>query len=466
MFGFHTPVRKNSVETNSSPDNNAMAGPSCKTPEKPVSKVRRSIGELEAKTTKTTTRAKPKSPPTKDTTIMTGEMRKTPMEKSKIKDRVAEATAWADKAKQALAASRNTKTEIKNDITQAIDKLVALVKEAASVKGQNKQDTKDEQDRPKETTNKNTSIDKELIAKLEEHARLIEENNKKMEELKGSLEKSNEEQSRQTYANIAATALRRPLPEQAALHSVVITSKNETESGEEVLNRVRKAMNAKDGEISIERVRKAKDRKIIIGCKSEEDRQKVKDRLKRADNNLTIQETKNKDPMIMLKNVLTYNDDEVILAALRSQNRNMLKDLEGKDQKMEVAYKRRTRNPHTSHIVLRVSPAVWRRLVDAGAVHIDLQRVRVVDQSPLVQCSLCLGYGHGKRFCKDKTERCSHCGGPHMRAECSDWLAGSAPTCCNCVHAKSDTVDHNAFSEDCPVRRKWEVIARATVAYC
>ncbi|GBP04183.1 hypothetical protein EVAR_19131_1 [Eumeta japonica] len=36
----------------------------------------------------------------------------------------------------------------------------------------------------------------------------------------------------------------------------------------------------------------------------------------------------------------------------------------------------------------------------------------VWDQSPLVQCSRCLGYGHGKRFAK-KCPRCAHCGGEH-----------------------------------------------------
>ncbi|KAL4702166.1 hypothetical protein ACJJTC_011506 [Scirpophaga incertulas] len=63
----------------------------------------------------------------------------------------------------------------------------------------------------------------------------------------------------------------------------------------------------------------------------------------------------------------------------------------------------------------------------------------------------------------------SHCGGPHLRRECEDWMAGMAPRCCNCASAKKTQAgegEHNAFSSDCPIRRRWEMAARAKIAYC
>lgn len=168
---------------------------------------------------------------------------------------------------------------------------------------------------------------------------------------------------------------------------------------------------------------------------------------------LNVEEIKNKDPLVILLDVLKYNTDEDVLNALRNQNKGIFGDLV--EQRMEIAFKKRTRNPHTHHIVMRVSPKLWRHLTNTETVLIDLQRVRVEDQSLLVQCSLWLGYGHGRRFCTGTVEKCSHCGGPHMKSECAD-----------CVHAKLDKVDHNAFSSVCPIRRKWEMLARATVAYC
>lgn len=202
---------------------------------------------------------------------------------------------------------------------------------------------------------------------------------------------------------------------------------------------------------------------MIVGCKTEEERDRIKAKL-RGTKELNVEEVKNKDPLVIPKDVLIYNSDEDVLNALVNQNKAIVGDTKG--LKMEIAYKKNTRNPHTHHIVMRVSPKIWQGLVDAETVLIDLQRVRVADQSPLVQCSLCLGYGHGRRFCKETIEKCCHCGGPHTKANCADWLAGVAPSCCNCTHSKMDRTDHNSFSQECSIRRKWDALARASIAYC
>lgn len=303
------------------------------------------------------------------------------------------------------------------------------------------------------------AIIRENTEKIEEHKSRMEENSEIMKTLKGSLEK-------QTYAGVAAASTRSQTLVQAALHSVVITAQDDTETGEEVLSRVRRAVNAKEGGVYVEKVRKAKDRKIIVGCKTVEERKKLKDKIVSSGERLNVEDIKNKDPLVILKDVFGYNNDTDILAAIRKQNPSLFKDLDEQGNKLEIAYKKKTRNPHTSHIVMRVSPKLWQRLVEAEAVRVDLQRVRVADQSPLVQCSLCLGYGHSRRFCKETSESCSHCGGHHMRSDCPEWLGGATASCINCKKAKIDRVEHNAFSQDCPIRKKWDALARATVAYC
>ncbi|CAH2106570.1 unnamed protein product [Euphydryas editha] len=59
-----------------------------------------------------------------------------------------------------------------------------------------------------------------------------------------------------------------------------------------------------------------------------------------------------------------------------------------------------------------------------------------------------------------------YCGGPHLKAKCAVWLARSPPFCQNCHRAKFDNVEYNAFSDDYPVRRRWDDLARSSVAYC
>ncbi|KAL4713352.1 hypothetical protein ACJJTC_016820 [Scirpophaga incertulas] len=49
--------------------------------------------------------------------------------------------------------------------------------------------------------------------------------------------------------------------------------------------------------------------------------------------------------------------------------------------------------------------------------------------------------------------------------ECETKKAGTTPKCVNCEEAKTGDSSHNAFSACCPIRRKWDSIARARVAY-
>lgn len=354
-----------------------------------------------------------------------------------------------------------------------MDRLYQLVKEAEKDTNTNKPtETKEP---TKRLEPENLAVDatflvntgpSQIVARLEEHTQLLLANNKMMKELTETMEKQKEILEREkSYASVTATQSSL-LPQRNTLHSVVITSKNEKETGEQVLEKVRKAMDAKEGWVKVERVRKAKDSKVIMGFKTEEERNKVKDRLGKERTDLTVEEVKNKDPLLVLKDVLSVNTDEDIIKAFRNQNRGIFHDLDDKDHRMEIRYRKRARNPHTGHVVVSVSPTIWRRANETGYVHIDLQRIRVEDQSPLMQCTRCLGYGHGKRFCKESTDICSHCGGPHLRTECAEWLAGAEPSCRNCSKAKLDTAEHNAFSPNCPIRQKWDKLARSTVAYC
>lgn len=163
---------------------------------------------------------------------------------------------------------------------------------------------------------------------------------------------------------------------------------------------------------------------------------------------------------------MEYNTNEDILKSLRAQNKQVFKDIKEDDIRMELKYRRKTRNPLTSHIVMKVSPQVWKNVTDTELVHVDMQRVRAMDQSPLIQCSRCLGYGHTRKLCVETIDVCSHCGGPHLRAECQEWHSGAEPNCKNCARAKLEKREHNAFSAECPIKRKWEAIARSATAYC
>lgn len=186
----------------------------------------------------------------------------------------------------------------------------------------------------------------------------------------------------------------------------------------------------------------------------------------RKDNTLKVDEAKNRDPLIVLKNLMSHNTDDDIKSALIDQNTHILHDLSDDIKTATVRYRRRARNPLESHVVLQVSPRLWQRLTEAGRVYIDVQRVRVEDQSPLVQCSICLAYGHGTKLCGEKEQTCHHCGELHLVAECPNKKAGKQQSCINCRRAKNETDSHAVHSSTCLVRMKWDALARTSTAYC
>lgn len=179
-----------------------------------------------------------------------------------------------------------------------------------------------------------------------------------------------------------------------------------------------------------------------------------------------LRKKKNKDPLIILKEVLAINTDEDIIKAIKIQNSWLVGHIQENDWRISVKYRKKCRNPFMNDIVLQVSPKIWQTITEEGKVHIDIQRVVVRDQSPLIQCSRCLQYGHGRKLCKEHEDLCSHCSGPHLRKDCHLWIAGTAPACHNCQLAKKDNNEQNTFDKNCPVRIKWDNLARSSTAYC
>ncbi|CAH2247039.1 jg23895 [Pararge aegeria aegeria] len=164
-----------------------------------------------------------------------------------------------------------------------------------------------------------------------------------------------ESKTRASYAEMAARLEKKKKPtNQQPNHSIIVSSKIEKDTSEDVLHKIREAANAHD--------------------------------------NLKIDDAKNKDPLVIIKNVLTYNSDDDIQVSIKTQNKEALKDIQDEDYRAIVKYRRKARNPHECHVIMQVSPKVWRALTVAERVHIDLQRCQVFDQSPLVQCTRCLGF--------------------------------------------------------------------------
>lgn len=249
-------------------------------------------------------------------------------------------------------------------------------------------------------------------------------------------------------------------------HTVIISSNSPDDTGDDVIIKLKNTLNAKDDGLQIDQVRKVRNQKVLVSTSRKEDFEKIKIKIQ-ENKKLKLQETNNKNPLVLLRNVFKYITNEVIEEAIIKQNVNMVKGLNAEELiQTKIKYRRTARNPLQDNIILEVHPKLWQNLMASQKLFIDIQRVAVEDKSPLIQCTRCLGYGHGRGICSETKDRCSHCGQEHLRMKCPEFSEGKKANCINCSRAGLRELGHDAFSDDCPTKAKWDAIARSRVQYC
>jgi hypothetical protein len=266
-----------------------------------------------------------------------------------------------------------------------------------------------------------------------------------------------------TYASVAKS-----IPPKKPNHTIIISSSDVNETGDRVMDTIRKTVDFKNTGLKIDRVRKAKNQKVLLSCEREEDIVLLKREINK-NKKLNVQVARQNNPLVIIKNVLSYHSDADIVDCLKAQNKNIFDGLKAEDKSIRLKYRRRARNALQCHPVLEVSPLLHRKMLEAGVVHIGLEKRVVDDQSPLVQCGKCLGFGHTQALCREITPSCSFCGEGHNWQDCKTRKEGGMPTCKNCAKAKRPGITaepHMASSDLCPEKKSWDNIARSRIAYC
>lgn len=275
-----------------------------------------------------------------------------------------------------------------------------------------------------------------------------------------ALAEGNPQQSKPSYAQMARKP-RAPRPN----HTLIVSATDPQKTGDQVLETIRVTLDRKKSGAKVDRIRKARNHKVILSCNTKEDLAAIQ-KDTHGCKEIRVEKAKARNPLARVKDVLAYHTDDEIVDCIKRQNDHLLRGIEGEQMLIKIRYRKRARNPLECHPVLELSPEVHKRLLEAGHIHIGLQRRPIVDQSPLVQCTKCLGFGHTRAVCKGENFLCSHCGDPHKWEECPQKARGIAPSCKNCRMAENNEAkDHNAFSEACPEKQKWDSIARSKISY-
>ncbi|KOB51809.1 TRAS3 protein [Operophtera brumata] len=113
------------------------------------------------------------------------------------------------------------------------------------------------------------------------------------------------------------------------------------------MDRIRSAIDLVETGARVDRVLKAKDKKVVLSCASRDDLQLVKVCVLREEG-LAVLEPKINNPLVCLRGVLSSYSNEDIIDQLRTNNKQLLTDTE-QAEAMRVRYRKRARNQHICH---------------------------------------------------------------------------------------------------------------------
>lgn len=239
-------------------------------------------------------------------------------------------------------------------------------------------------------------------------------------------------------------------------HAVIISSDDPLKTSEEVEGIVKRSVNVRALGIGVSRVTKASNQKLVIALPTRRDKDRFMEELgKSSGKGLSAKEGENRNPKIALVGLIKGVTDDDIRSSIDSQNKLDLQP----DGLVRLCYRRRHRNTLLCTVVYEITPLTYQILINANKVSIGYQRIPIVEETPLIQCFNCLGFGHTRKFCEGKLS-CSHCTEEHIYRVCPN--KESAPTCSNCTEGQNS---HNAMSDTCPVRNRMETRARERVNY-
>ncbi|GBP83807.1 hypothetical protein EVAR_56990_1 [Eumeta japonica] len=154
---------------------------------------------------------------------------------------------------------------------------------------------------------------------------------------------------------LAAAAQRSPALRSGASHTLIISSRCENHTAEQVVARLRGVVDARGMGVAVDRLRKAGNQKVVMSCSSAEDALKIEERLKIRGADLKVSKGEKKLPTVVIRDVLKINTDEDIVESLRTQNKHIADGLDWSRERAKVCYRRRARNDLECHPVLEVT---------------------------------------------------------------------------------------------------------------
>lgn len=222
------------------------------------------------------------------------------------------------------------------------------------------------------------------------------------------------------------------------------------EDPKEVMQQLKKEINAKETGGGFKSVRHLKSGTVIVESYDKNQQEKLNSALKSKDH-IKIKDVENTDPMFAITGIEKGYSNEEFVEELIRLNDEIEEELgySVKD-KIKIITKKLCRNPNKENWILQAPPTIAKWFLKKQLINFDLVKVHVQEHFNLAICFKCCGFGHVTKYCTEKV-CCHKCGGEHLGKDCNTEQDLKCP---NCTKMKYNEKQHTARDVNCPVYKE------------
>ena len=197
--------------------------------------------------------------------------------------------------------------------------------------------------------------------------------------------------------------------------------------------------------------------KTVIVCKSNEQRDSLKDKIAAEIPMLPVKVVGNLNKSIVVAGFNKNYTDDNIVDTLIDHNGFIssfiaLKSSTNDNHITAITVKPLKKDPNLCQVVLKVSSGLRELIAKHGdKLRVGMKRCPVYERHFVKRCFGCQHFGHFHAKCPTKTIFCcSNCAGDHETRQCE--VPASEFKCVNCMRAgRSENINHPSSSLSCPV---------------
>lgn len=253
---------------------------------------------------------------------------------------------------------------------------------------------------------------------------------------------------------------------------VLVTPKNaeEVKDSEQTIRLIQSETSAKALSIGVNRVKKVRNKGVIIELRNEEECKSFVQHLQSRSQTLNAKIPSKRNPQIMIHGIEVTFPEEDIVAAITEQNPLIKQSLLSSSEKVDIRTVRRSRHGRSKYAIVEVTPKVYQAICKCEKLYIGYTRCNFNDYIPVIRCFKCSGIGHVASDCNGELS-CSICSESHEFQHCPQ----TKTECINCkkhnlkmskrVNFSPTATDHPASSMNCPIYKRVVEIIKSKINY-